>query len=158
LLDGRPLPAGELARIAGLTPNSASGHLARLIEGKLVSVEREGRHRYYRLTSPTVATVIEDLAELAERPLTLTQPTLSRAARALRQARRCYNHLAGALAVEIAHALEARDYIRRGEGKRYELDGEAGRQWFAGQGVNFDNLKAGRYGLARQCLDWTERR
>jgi len=158
LLDGRALPAGELACIAGVAPSSASGHLAKLIEGKLVSVEREGRHRYYRLASAAVATVIEDLAQLTERPLILIQPPLSPMARALRQARSCYNHLAGALAVEIAHALEARGYLRRGEGKRYELGGDAARRWFVTQGVDFQTLRPGRYGLARQCLDWTERR
>jgi DNA-binding transcriptional ArsR family regulator len=158
LLDGRALPAGEVARIAGIAPSAASGHLARLIAGKLVHVEREGRHRYYRLASPAVATVIEDLAQLTDRPLILTRPALSPAARALRHARSCYNHLAGELAVEIAQALETHGYLRRGEGKRYELDGESGRNWFAAQGIDFASLRPGRHGLARQCLDWTERR
>lgn len=123
-----------------------------------MAVEREGRHRYYRLASEAVATVIEDLAHLAKLPLVLTQPRLSPAAQALRQARSCYNHLAGELAVAIALALEERGYLRRGEGKRYDLGGEGARRWFVAQGIDFQTLRPGRHGLARQCLDWTERR
>ena len=77
LLDGRALPAGELARIAGLAPTAASGHLSKLIDGKLLAVEPAGRHRYYRLASAAVAAVIEDLAQLTEPPVSLTLPRLS---------------------------------------------------------------------------------
>ena len=158
LLDGRALPAGELAQIAGLTPAAASGHLGKLIGGKLLVVEPHGRHRYYRLASAAVAEAIESLAQLTGCPAQLTLPTLSPTARALRHARRCYDHLAGELAVEVARALEARGILLRGEGKRYELGGEAARRWFAAQGVDVPALRPARYGLARQCLDWTERR
>ena len=158
LLDGRVLPAGELAGVAGINPTAASGHLSKLVNGGLLAVEVEGRHRYYRLANPAVATVIEDLAQLSGRPAILDLPKLSPAARALRQARTCYDHLAGQVAVAIAVTLESRGWLVRGEGKRYEIGNKAGRQWFADQGVNFQTIKPGRYGLARQCLDWTERR
>ena len=158
LLDGRALPASELARIAGLSATAASGHLSKLVAGKLLTVESEGRHRYYRLASAAVAEVIEGMAQLAGLPLPLTLPAPSPAARALRFARTCYNHLAGELAVKIAQELENRGYVRRGEGKRYEIDGERGRRWFAAQGIDLQRLRPARYGLARQCLDWTERR
>ncbi len=158
LLDGRALPAGELARIAGLAPTAASGHLSKLTDGKLLIVERSGRHRYYRLAGAAVATAIEALAQLTERPVCLALPVLSPAARALRHARSCYDHLAGALAVEVAQALEARGHLRRGEGRRYEIGGASARRWFAAQGVVIESLRSGRQGVARQCLDWTERR
>jgi DNA-binding transcriptional ArsR family regulator len=158
LLDGRALSASELARAAGVSATGASGHLARLIEGELLKVEVEGRHRYYRLARPDVAIVIEDLAHLAGRPVALDCPRLSPSAQAVRMARSCYDHLAGEFAVAIAAALEKRRYLKRGEGKRYEIGGERGRRFFIKQGVDLDALKPGRWGLARQCLDWTERR
>ena len=149
LLDGRALPAGELAGVAGINPTAASGHLSKLVTGGLLAVEVEGRHRFYRLANPTVATVIEDLAQLSGRPAIFNLPQLSPSARALRQARTCYDHLAGQLAVAIAATLESRGWLVRGEGKRYEIGSEAGRQWFANQGINFQTIKPGRYGLAR---------
>jgi DNA-binding transcriptional ArsR family regulator len=159
LLDGRAVSAGELARAAGVAPTAASGHLAKLVGGGLVAVSVEGRHRYYRLAGPAVAAVIEDLAQLAGPPAILSLPKLPPSARALRLARSCYDHLAGELAVAIADALEERGYLVRGEGKRYEVAaGEDARHWFARQGVEVDCLRPTRHGIARQCLDWTERR
>jgi DNA-binding transcriptional ArsR family regulator len=158
LLDGRALPAGELANLAGVSPTAASAHLTKLIDGGLLAVEVEGRHRYYRLANTGVAQVIEELALLSKEPAIFRTSPLSLAARALRHARSCYDHLAGELAVAIADALEGRGWLVRGQGKRYEIGGEEGRKWFVRQGVNFQTIKPGRYGLARQCLDWTERR
>jgi len=158
LLDGRSLPASELAYAAGVGTTAASGHLAKLVAGGLLVLEAEGRHRYYRLAGSEVAAVIEDLAQLTKQPAILTLPKLSLAAKALRRARTCYDHLAGELAVSIAVALEKREYLVRGEGKRYELGGEAAHRWFAKQGIDVKALRPARHGLARQCLDWTERR
>src|SRR5882757_689774 len=110
LLDGRALPAGELAAIAGINPTAASGHLLKLINGGLLAVHVEGRHRYYRLANEAVATVIEDLAQLSGGLPILRLPTLSPAVRALREARTCYDHLAGQLSVAIATALERRGW------------------------------------------------
>jgi DNA-binding transcriptional ArsR family regulator len=158
LLDGRALPASELARLAGVSPTAASSHLSKLMDGKLLTVEPSGRHRYYRLASADVATAIEALAQLTEGPMACNQPKLSASAQALRHARSCYNHLAGELAVEIARALEIRGYLRRAEGRRYEIGGLAARRWFAAQGIETESLRPGRHGVAAQCLDWTERR
>ncbi|HEX3817312.1 MAG TPA: helix-turn-helix domain-containing protein [Chthoniobacterales bacterium] len=158
LLDGRSLPAGELARATGVSATAASGHLAKLVDGNLLAVEVEGRHRYYRLAGSKVATVIEELAQLAGRPAILSLPKLSPDASALRLARSCYDHLAGELAVAIASALEKRNYLVRGEGKRYEMGGTAARRWFMRRGMDLSALRSARYGIARQCLDWTERR
>jgi DNA-binding transcriptional ArsR family regulator len=158
LLDGRALPAGELAAVAGVSPTAASGHLSKLIDGGLLSVQREGRHRYYRLANSAVANVVEGLALLSNEPAILKTPALSPFAQALRQARSCYGHLAGELAVAIAAELERRGWLLRREGKRYEIGNEEGRRWFVRQGVNFETIKPARHGVARQCLDWTERR
>jgi DNA-binding transcriptional ArsR family regulator len=158
LLDGRTRPAGELANLAGVSPTAASAHLTKLIDGRLLAVEVEGRHRYYRLANAGVAQVIEELALLTKEPAVFRKWPLSPAAQALRQARSCYDHLAGELAVAIAASLENRGWLVRGEGKRYEIENDEGRQWFARNGVDFKTIKPGRYGLARQCLDWTERR
>jgi len=95
LVDGRALPAGELAAAAGLSLSGASAHLARLTEGGLLTMEREGRHRYYRLAGPQVASALEGLALLAVRPRRPRAP--SPATEALRRARTCYDHLAGEL-------------------------------------------------------------
>ena len=158
LLDGRALPAGELANLAGVSPTAASAHLTKLVDGGLLTVEAEGRHRYYRLANTGVAQVIEELSLLTKAPAIFRTPPLPPTAQALRQARSCYDHLAGEIAVAIAVALENRGWIVRGEGKRYEIENREGRAWFARNGVNFETIKPGRYGLARQCLDWTERR
>src|SRR6185437_1475224 len=107
LADGRALPAGELAWAAGVTAQTASGHLAKLLDGRLLCCESEGRHRYYRLAGPEVARLLEQLACLAP-PVAVARKPLSREAKALRHARRCYDHLAGELGVAVTAALEQR--------------------------------------------------
>ena len=113
LADGRALPAGELAAAAGLSLSGASAQLARVTEGGLLTMEREGRHRYYRLAGPQVASALEGLALLAVRP---RRPRArSPATEALRRARACYDHLAGELGVTLAQALEERCLVMAGE-------------------------------------------
>jgi len=155
LMDGRAQPAGALAWAAGLTAQAASNHLARLIDGGLVRVEREGRHRYYRLASADVAHALEALAVLAAPVRSLEQPR-SPQARALRDGRCCYGHLAGRLGVAVTDALVAREVIRPVDGKLYEVP-PAGRAWFQDLGLDLEAMRS-RRGAARQCLDWTERR
>jgi DNA-binding transcriptional ArsR family regulator len=120
LTDGRALPAGELAVSAGLSPSAASAHLAKLLEGGLLLLEREGRHRYYRLAGPGVAAALESLAVISVQPscVAVARPPQ---AQALRYARSCYDHLAGELGVAIALALEDRGADRAdraGQGRR----------------------------------------
>jgi DNA-binding transcriptional ArsR family regulator len=158
LADGRALPAGELATAAGLSPSAASAHLTKLLEGSLLALEREGRHRYYRLAGPQVAAALESLALIAAPP-SRGAVVRSPQAIALRYARSCYDHLAGELGVGIAVALERRGLIAsRGQGKRVDVT-KAGAAWL---NIVFDidvrKLKAGRHGVACRCLDWTERR
>ena len=157
LVDGRALPAGELAAAAGLSPPAASAHLAKLTDGGLLTFEREGRHRYYRLAGPGVAGVLESLAFLVgqpSRPAAACTPQ----ARALRHARTCYDHLAGELGVAVAAALEGHGLLTPAGGKRLDVTA-AGVTWFAAVlGIDVATLRPGRQGIACRCLDWTERR
>ncbi len=104
LLDGRPLAASELARMAAVSPSTASAHLARLLDGGLVTVIRQGRHRYYRLAGHEVAAAIEALSQLGP-PAKVRSLRQSRQAAALAEARTCYDHLAGRAGVELLDAL-----------------------------------------------------
>ncbi|KRA62456.1 ArsR family transcriptional regulator [Caulobacter sp. Root656] len=154
LQDGRAHPAGALAWAAGLTAQAASNHLAKLVDGGLVSVEREGRHRYYRLANAEVAHALEALAVLAAPVRSLEQPR-SPQARALRDGRCCYGHLAGRLGIAVTQALVDRQLIAPADDKLYTVT-DAGRAWFEDLGLELDTLRSKR-GVARQCLDWTER-
>jgi DNA-binding transcriptional ArsR family regulator len=155
LVDGRALPAGELAYSAGVTAQTASSHLSRLLGGGLLVVEQEGRHRYYRLAGAEVAEALEKLAAI--RPAEpVRRRALTREARQLSFARCCYDHLAGQLGVAVTDALTGRDFLLPGENKTFQVT-SAGAVWFGGVGVDVAGLKPTRRGLARQCLDWTER-
>ncbi len=155
LLDGRALPAGELAYAAGVTAQTASTHLAKLLAGGLVSVETEGRHRYYRLAGSDVAHALEQLAAIRpEAPI--RRKALSPQGRQLRFCRCCYDHLAGQVGVAVTRGLQERGYIFPVADKQFEVT-PAGIVWFGSIGLDVRALKPTRRGLARQCLDWTER-
>lgn len=156
LVDGRALPAGELAYAAGVTAQTASSHLAKLLAGGLLTVETEGRHRYYRLAGSDVAQALEHLAALRPSEAVRHKP-LSREGLGLRFARCCYDHLAGQLGVAVTQALQERQYIAQAAEKQF-LVTPSGREWFGDMGLDVSALKPTRRGLARQCLDWTERR
>src|SRR5215469_14650026 len=112
LLDDRPLAAGELARLAGVSPATASAHLARLLNGGLVTMIKQGRHRYYHLAGPEVAAVMEALANLTgATPVPVRSLRESRDAAALAEARTCYDHLAGRAGVALLEALLARGIL-----------------------------------------------
>src|SRR5579863_9147294 len=111
LLDDRPLAAGELARVAGVSPATASAHLARLLGGGLVTMIKQGRHRYYQLSGPEVAAAMEALAHLNPAPAPVRSLRESRDAAALAQARTCYDHLAGRAGVALLEALLARGIL-----------------------------------------------
>lgn len=155
LLDGRALPAGELAYAARVTAQTASSHLAKLLAGGLVALEIEGRHRYYRLAGSHVAQALEHLAAIRPEPQ-IRRRALSREAQRLRFCRSCYDHLAGQVGVALTRALEERAYLRPAQGKLLEVT-PAGSEWLARLGVSLRGIKPSRAGLARQCLDWTER-
>jgi DNA-binding transcriptional ArsR family regulator len=155
LMDGRAQPAGALAWAVSPAAQAASNHLAKLVDGGLVSVEREGRHRYYRLANAEVAHALEALAVLAAPVRSLEQPR-SPQARALREGRCCYGHLAGRLGIAVTDALVGRDLIAPADDKLYAVTPQ-GRAWFDDMGLDLEAMRSKR-GAARQCLDWTERR
>jgi len=152
LLDDRALPASELARQAGVSPQTASNHLAKLVKGKLLKVESHGRHRYYQLAGPDVAGVLEALSALSSLPTPSEVATLT----PIQAARTCYDHLAGKLGVTLAETLTGRGFITP-SGPDYVVT-DRGREGLARFGIDFHRLHKQRRHFARQCLDWTERR
>lgn len=178
LLDGLPRAAGELGRLAGVTPATASSHLARLLDGGMLAVQRQGRHRYYRLAGPEVATVIEVLAQVSPvRPARGLRQ--SREAAALAEARTCYDHLAGRAGVALLDALLAAGTLTSqdpegagaagrpaGAGAGYPMTEaaagyavtEPGAATLASFGVEVASLLRSRRKFAGSCLDWTQRR
>jgi DNA-binding transcriptional ArsR family regulator len=158
LLGGKALPAGELAFVANVSPQTASGHLAKLVEARLVSVEQQGRHRYYRLADEDVANAVEALLALMPSYRRGVQPKSAPAVGTLPYARTCYSHLAGWLGVQLIDALQAKGLIAPSGGKTFSVT-EAGRAWFEELGVPIPK-SAPRISkkFARSCLDWSERR
>ena len=144
LVDGRALPAGELASIGNVAAPTASFHLRKLLDASLITVVRQGRHSYYRLADDRVAAAIESIAALAPPRPQISPP------REMRFARSCYRHLAGALAVEINHALIERQLVTANSTQGYRLT-DRGRQWGRHLGVDLP-------ATGKSCLDWTERR
>ena len=147
-LDGRALTVSELAEAAAVTLPTASGHLARMEQAGLLAAARQGRHRYLRLSGSDVAEALEALMGLAQRTGAVRVRTGPRDA-ALREARVCYDHLAGARAVALvdglaAHGLMADDGLT-----------DAGKAWFTARGFA---PGSGRRPFCRICLDWSERR
>jgi hypothetical protein len=159
LLRGTPLSAGELSQIAGVSPATASAHLARLLDGGLVAVTKQGRHRYYRLAGHEVATVLEVLAQISPvKPVRSLRQ--SREAAALAQARTCYDHLAGRAGVELLDALIRRNFLNgtgTGPSASYEVTAD-GVEKLAAFGVDVARLRKSRRRFAGACLDWTQRR
>nr|WP_272214174.1 winged helix-turn-helix domain-containing protein [Marinicella sp. W31]MDC2877373.1 winged helix-turn-helix domain-containing protein [Marinicella sp. W31] len=155
LLGGKALTAGELAECAGVSPQTASNHLAKLVDGQLVAVEKQGRHRYFRLASAEVAETLEHLSLLSAIGPVRHRPTGPKD-EALKVARTCYDHMAGAIAVGMADSL-----VQSGA---LVFDGNAGmvtdkgRAFLADFGVSLADGVKSRRALCRTCLDWSERR
>jgi DNA-binding transcriptional ArsR family regulator len=155
LLTDRALTATELAAIAGITKQTMSAHLAKLLDAALIEVEQQGRHRYFRLANEDVARLLESLMGVAFRTGAVRLISSPREP-ALRKARVCYDHLAGELGVSAYEAL-LRLQILRHSGDNLELT-EFGADWFARIGVNADEVAQHRRTFCRACLDWSERR
>ena len=154
LMDGTALTASELAFVSGVSPQTASGHLAKLSEAGLLALEKQGRHRYFRLASPLVGHMLEALGVVAhDKPG--PQTIRWRGGEALRRARTCYDHMAGRLAVAIADALVERSHVMIGQ------DGgtvaSSGLRFFRDIGVDLPEPGRRRI-FCRPCLDWSERR
>jgi DNA-binding transcriptional ArsR family regulator len=155
LLGGDTISAGDLARIAGRSPSGASAHLRRLSEAGIVAVEGRGRNRFFRLAGTEVADALEALARVAP-PRPVRSLRESEAARALKRARTCYDHLAGELGVALADALVERELLVLGD-ECFRI-APRGSDWLGGLGIDTDLLIRQRRSLARACPDWTERR
>jgi DNA-binding transcriptional ArsR family regulator len=151
LIDGRAFTATELSCIAGVTPQTASGHLAKLTQANLLAVERQGRHRYFRLASPLVGNMLESVMALAA--IQLPPRRTSRIDVAMQTARSCYDHVAGRLGVALADVMIQRGYVALdSDGGEVTADGKRFLAEFGAQ------LPASRRILCRPCLDWSERR
>src|SRR5215469_16416385 len=139
LLGNAAMPAGQLAIIANIAPQTASSHLAKLVSGRILAAEQQGRHRYYRLANAEVAQAIEALLAITTSrdngsAAAKKLPNKSGPTGTLAYARTCYSHLAGRLAVEMAEVFQKREYLRRAEAKRFAVTNK-GREWLEGIGI-----------------------
>src|SRR5918911_1456684 len=155
LIGKEALPASELAYKAHISPQTASSHLSKLVAGKLLAVERHGRHRYYRLASDEVGRFIETLASLAPPPRVSSLVEVNEESKAIRYARTCYDHLAGKVAVEITGAMVSGGWLKRA-GRNFEVTA-VGERRLGGLGISTEDIRRGRRAFALQCLDWSER-
>jgi DNA-binding transcriptional ArsR family regulator len=169
--DGRALPASVLAEEAGVSRSTASSHLTKLTDARLLSVETHGRHRYYRLSGPQVGELIEQLVRMAPPKPVRSLREGTRAAR-LGSARTCYDHLAGRLGVGLLTGLLQQKILTGGDGRynpardtgdalsspghdvHYELTMQ-GRRFLANLAIE---IPSGTRPLIRYCVDWTEQR
>jgi DNA-binding transcriptional ArsR family regulator len=156
LMTGRALTASELAHEAGVTPQTASSHLAKLEGGGLIEQEKQGRHRYFRLTDPDVAGVLEGLEGLAARAGHLRVRTGPKDP-ALRRARVCYDHLAGDLGVQMLDSLKKQRLLRQRKDE-IELTAEGERFLAKTLQISAESLAHPRRPKCKACLDWSERR
>lgn len=155
LLGDKALTATELAMGANVSPQSASMHLNKLVNAGLLSMEKQGRHRYYRFSGPDAAYAVEAIANLlpAERPV--RDPAVGEVDD-IRFCRTCYDHLAGRVGVLLTDRLLKQNIIVRA-GSEFET-GRKGAGWFSSMGIDVAELKNMRRDFARACLDWSERR
>lgn len=155
LMADRALTATELAGIAGVTKQTVSAHLAKLVDAHLVAVEAQGRHRYFRLAGRDIAQLLEALMGVAFRTGAVRLRSSPREP-ALRKARVCYDHLAGELAVAAFEAMLIRGWFLARTGELRLTD--TGRAELAQLGIDVATLASGRRPACRMCLDWGERR
>jgi DNA-binding transcriptional ArsR family regulator len=156
LMADQALTATELAQIAGVTKQTTSSHLAKLMDAGLLAVESQGRHRYFRLADRDVAELLESLMGVAFRAGAVRVRGSPREP-ALRKARVCYDHLAGELGVLAFESLTRRRLLRT-ENEKLELTVSGRRFCRDDLGIDVDALTAGRRPLCRTCLDWSVRR
>jgi DNA-binding transcriptional ArsR family regulator len=158
LMDGHARTATELAAVAEVAASTASAHLARLKEQRLVESVAQGKHRYFRLHGPEVAAALEGLLVVVGAPRGEFKPT---APSRLRSARTCYDHMAGTAGVALHDRLHAQGWLRDGgegeEGGSYELTAD-GAVALESLGIDVDDARSSRRRFACACLDWSERR
>ncbi|MEB4783978.1 winged helix-turn-helix domain-containing protein [Paenibacillus jamilae] len=155
LLDGRFHTASELAHMAGIKPQTASFHLAKMTEAQVITVEKQGRHRYYGIQDPEVAQVMESLLSIAP-PVPIKSFKQASENEAIRLARTCYDHVAGHLGVQIMSFFMQKGILSEDQdGLHITQQGEI---FFADFQINLKNTKQKRRSFSHKCLDWSERR
>jgi DNA-binding transcriptional ArsR family regulator len=154
VLGGQALPASELAYCAGVSPQTASMHLAKLVAAGFMRMTSSGRHRYYALGGSHVAEVLEQLSIIA-RPSPIRSLRQSEEAKALRFARTCYDHLAGVVGVALTQRLLSMQLIEE-HGTTYTITA-AGFTWLEQHDINPASVTGSRRAAIRRCLDWSER-
>ncbi|KQL39350.1 ArsR family transcriptional regulator [Bacillus sp. FJAT-25509] len=155
LLDGRFHPASELAYMAGIKPQTASFHLAKLVDAKLVSVEKQGRHRYYGIRNQEVAHILETLLSIAP-PIEIRSLKQASENTAIRFARTCYDHPAGKFGVLLTDSLINLGVIN--EESQGFIVTEKGERFFTDFQIDLEKIKKKRRSFSHKCLDWSERR
>jgi DNA-binding transcriptional ArsR family regulator len=154
LLDGRAYTATELSLCAEISPQAASNHLSKLVEAQILSVEKQGRHRYYTFAHAGIAYAIESMANLM--PIGNLTHSTKESHNKIELARTCYDHLAGKLGVAITHSLIDNNLINQ-ESNQYILT-DAGKNWFRSINIEVETIGKGKRVFARPCLDWSERK
>ena len=156
LMGGQALTGSELAYLARVSRPTASEHLGKLVEARLLSVTKKRRFNYYRIASPLVARMLESMKAVAAIEMPPRYQPRSARDDALRFARTCYDHLAGRVAVAIADAMVANGYVVLGDDGGEVTPG--GAAFLADFGADLQPLAGGRRIFCRPCLDWSERR
>ncbi len=156
LMDGRALTATELSYVARVSPQTTSGHLAKLTMANLLTVTKQGRHRYYCIASPLIGQMLESIMVVAGDQIALRPPRPSRIDDDMRMARTCYDHLAGRLGVALADMLLERGHVA------FVQDGgevsQSGFAFFSRLGITLNEREEVHRVFCRPCLDWSERR
>lgn len=155
LMSGKALTATELSKEAGITVQTASSHLRKLEEGGLISVRKQGRHKYFAIANEEVAHVIEGLMGLAlgSEPL---KSRIGPTEAALRHSRVCYNHLAGSMGIQLYDSLMSKRILQLNDDELSLT--RKGIKFVSEFGIELESLQSKRTPLCRECLDWSERR
>jgi DNA-binding transcriptional ArsR family regulator len=155
LLDGRAYTLTELAICADISKQACSNHILKLVEAKLLSVEKQGRYKYYRFSNDKVAQVIENIAYLMPSQVDLNHP-INLKPNGIKYARKCYDHLAGWVGVEITNAMLSKGIILYNIDRYFTTD--FGEKWFTEIGINIPEIRQMKRKFAYPCLDWSERK
>jgi DNA-binding transcriptional ArsR family regulator len=156
LMGGQALTATELAYLSRVSRSTASGHLVKLVNARLITVTRQRRFAYFRIASPLVASMLESIKAVAAIEVPPRHQPRSAQDEAVRFARTCYDHLAGRVGVALADALVVRGHVVLTD------DGgevtSAGERFFCSFGVDLSAAAGSRRLFCQPCLDWSERR
>ncbi|NPC93009.1 helix-turn-helix transcriptional regulator [Bacillus sp. WMMC1349] len=154
LLDGKAYPTSELAHVAKIKPKTATYHLSKMKEEGILSIEKHGKHSYYRLSNSEISQILESLLVITpqEKIMPFRQPSQSSE---FGCARTCYDHLAGKLGVAITNSLLDKGYLIKNE-MHFHIT-KTGQSFFTKFGINVNEIKQKKRIFAKACLDWTER-